>query len=371
MTWQRIERGLRKYEGKNATTYQVLLRVGCGVVCETFGNERNARERLAELRVGRKKGDLQYKNVRLGSYLEKWLKRYAYYVDIINRYFGANTQLKRISIALIRDFETYLANELGLSANVQSNIFVTLKRGLNDAREEGYNVVVAPSKRKRIKKNHVKRQKHLESHELELFLSTASSYGSVYRDLFEFLAFTGCRVSEALPLSFADVDFINRKIHINKRRYEGDLGEPKTDSSNRIIEMYSPVYEMLQRRRKEVSKLYMKYPEHRDLDLVFPSQWGGYRAYPVIIKIFKRSLRKAGLSQDFSLHDLRHTFASFLFSMTQNIVYVQKQLGHSNPSITLSIYTHLLQEDHTDITKAINKDFATFFNKHLIKAVNK
>jgi integrase len=242
--------------------------------------------------------------------------------------------------------------------------------GKRVAREKGYNVMVPPSKRKRVKKNHTKRPKHLEPYELELLLGAATNYGSVYRDFFEFLAFTGCRTSEALPLSFGDVDFINRKIHINKRRYEGDLGEPKTNSSNRIIEMYSTVYEMLQRRRKEVSKLYLKYPEHRDLDLIFPSQWGGYRAYPVISNIFKRSLGKAGLSQDFSSHDLRHTFASFLFSMTQNIVYVQRQLGHSDPSITLSVYTHLLQEDHADITKAINKDFATFFNKQLIKTAN-
>jgi hypothetical protein len=150
MTWERIERGLRKYEGKNATTYQVLLRVGDGVVCETFGNERDARERLAELRVGRNKGDLQYKNVRLGPYFDRWLdiqrmdgirkssmRRYTYHVDVIKEYFGANTQLKRISIALIRDFENYMANERRLGGCTQSNIFATLKRGLNDAREKG------------------------------------------------------------------------------------------------------------------------------------------------------------------------------------------------------------------------------------------
>jgi len=41
MTWQKIERGLRKYEGKRGVSFQVLLRVGDGVICETFSSEKH------------------------------------------------------------------------------------------------------------------------------------------------------------------------------------------------------------------------------------------------------------------------------------------------------------------------------------------
>jgi len=384
MTWQPIERGLRKYEGKRRSSYQILLRVGSGIISETYTTETDARKRLDELRGRKAIGGLNYKNIRLGAYCDKWLdaqrangirqctiREYAYHADVIKRYFGADTQLKRISVALIREFENHMANELGLSPNRQLNIFGSLKRILIDAREAEYNVVIPPSKRRRMKRNHSKKQiKHLESHELALLLDAASSYGDVYEDFFKFLAFTGCRVSEALPLAWGDIDFANQKIHINKRRYEGELDEPKTESSNRFIEMFVPVFEMLKERKKKVTELYLKFPVHRELDLVFPAKNGGYRAYTFMNRIFKRSLRKAGLSQDFSLHDLRHSCATFLFSFTQNLIYVSRQLGHSNPSITLQIYTHLLREDHGQVTEAINNNFATFFNKPSTKTAN-
>ena len=41
-------------------------------------------------------------------------------------------------------------------------------------------------------------------------------------------------------------------------------------------------------------------------------------------------------------HDLRHTFASLLIEKGENIKYNQTQLGHSNPTVTLNVYAHLL-----------------------------
>lgn len=380
MTWQRIERGLRRYDGRKGTSYQVLLRAGDGIISETYTNERVARDRLDELRGKRRTGELQHKNLHLGQYIDRWiemqkvneiressLRDYLYQVGVIKKYFGVDRQLKRISIALIRDFEKHMVTELGLSANRQANIFATLKRILMDAREEQFNVIVPPSKRKHRTKNHSKEIKHLERHELELLLKNAFNYGIFYRDFFEFLAFTGVRVGEALALTWGDVDFVNRKISINKRLYEGNIDEPKSESSNRIIDMFDPINEMLMRRKKAVSGLYMKKPQHRDLDLVFPGEEGEYRGRSFIGRIFKRSLRKAGLSQEFSPHDLRHTCASFLLSITSNLLYVSKHLGHSNPEITLRIYSHLLKEDQMAIIGEVNRVFATFFNKHLKK----
>lgn len=48
----------------------------------------------------------------------------------------------------------------------------------------------------------------------------------------------------------------------------------------------------------------------------------------------------------FTAHCLRHTHATNLFHCGKDILYVQHQLGHSSPDVTLTIYTHLV-EDHT------------------------
>ena len=47
-------------------------------------------------------------------------------------------------------------------------------------------------------------------------------------------------------------------------------------------------------------------------------------------------------------HELRHTFASLLFEAGATVPYVMDQLGHADPKVTLSIYTHVLERkrDH-------------------------
>ncbi len=53
------------------------------------------------------------------------------------------------------------------------------------------------------------------------------------------------------------------------------------------------------------------------------------------------------------LHDLRHTFASLLISEGADVVYVSRQLGHADPSITLKVYSHLFdRQRHADRTRA-------------------
>ena len=45
-----------------------------------------------------------------------------------------------------------------------------------------------------------------------------------------------------------------------------------------------------------------------------------------------------------TFHDLRHTYATRLFELGENPKTVQELLGHSNISITLNIYTHVMDE---------------------------
>ena len=42
-------------------------------------------------------------------------------------------------------------------------------------------------------------------------------------------------------------------------------------------------------------------------------------------------------------HDSRHTFASLLIEQGENIKYIQSQLGHSSPDVTLRVYAHLMK----------------------------
>ncbi len=54
-----------------------------------------------------------------------------------------------------------------------------------------------------------------------------------------------------------------------------------------------------------------------------------------------------------TLHSLRHGFASLLIGNGLNVVFVSRQLGHANPSITFDVYAHLFQRaDHKQTASA-------------------
>jgi integrase len=64
---------------------------------------------------------------------------------------------------------------------------------------------------------------------------------------------------------------------------------------------------------------------------------------------FRRAVKAAGLHAPgkLTLHSLRHGFASLLIANGLNVVYVSRQLGHANPSVTLGVYAHLFDRaDH-------------------------
>ena len=62
-----------------------------------------------------------------------------------------------------------------------------------------------------------------------------------------------------------------------------------------------------------------------------------------------RRVRKAAGLQGFTLHDLRHFYASGLIASGCDVVTVQRALGHSSATITLGVYSHLwpTAEDRT------------------------
>ena len=53
-------------------------------------------------------------------------------------------------------------------------------------------------------------------------------------------------------------------------------------------------------------------------------------------------LRKAGLPETLTYHQLRHGAASFLLNQNVPIPVVSRYLGHSDPGITMKVYAHMI-----------------------------
>ncbi len=78
--------------------------------------------------------------------------------------------------------------------------------------------------------------------------------------------------------------------------------------------------------------------------LVFPSQVGTPLSARNLIRTFKAHLRRAGLPQTTRFHHLRHTCATLLLRQGVNPKFVQELLGHSDLSLTLNVYSHVLPD---------------------------
>jgi integrase len=81
-----------------------------------------------------------------------------------------------------------------------------------------------------------------------------------------------------------------------------------------------------------------------ELDLMFPGPKGKPLQHSNMLRLhFHPALTAAGLPR-VRFHDLRHSYASLLIDQGETVVYIQKQLGHSKPTETLNIYSHLMEK---------------------------
>ena len=91
----------------------------------------------------------------------------------------------------------------------------------------------------------------------------------------------------------------------------------------------------------ELKKRKIAFPPN-ELNLVFSNRAGKPLCQShMLSRYFYPVLKKGGIER-IRFHDLRHTYASLLIEQGENIKYIQSQLGHSSPTVTLDVYAHLM-----------------------------
>ncbi len=176
-----------------------------------------------------------------------------------------------------------------------------------------------------------------------------------YRTLFLLALMSGARQGELLGLKWGDVDWKNSQIRIQRTFNNLAWYETKTKASNRRIDLGPAMM-------TELKKWRLACP-HSELDLVFPNKAGQPLDHKnMVSRQFMPALRAAGIDK-IRFHDLRHTYASLMIEQGENIKYIQTQLGHSSPTVTLNVYAHLMkatnQEAPSRLEDTIFKNFGS------------
>ena len=276
-------------------------------------------------------------------------------VPVLGRY-----ELQKLSAQHLQAFYVKKSEE-GLSATTINHFHNVLHKALDTAVK--WNLVarnvcdlVSPPRRKRF-----------EVHPLTLgqvhkLLSVID--GHEMEALFKLALATGLRRGELMGLKWQDINFDTGVLQVRrilsrvptKMPGKGYVeAEPKTQKSRRSIMIAPFALEALKQHQERQLEAKLKagsaWQEH---DYVFCTSIGTHlNPTRDILDQLKVLLKKAGLP-DMRFHDLRHSAATLLLSVGVHPKVVQEILGHSQISITMDVYSHMLPGMQQDAMSRLN-----------------
>jgi integrase len=295
------------------------------------------------------------------------LAKYKNHVDLhIGPPLGA-IRLSRLSAPMVEQFRDDLLGRL--SWPMARKVLASLKAILAEAQRRG---LVAQNVAQQVKiKARGRDEGKLvvgrdipDKAEVNAILTAATGR---WRPLLITAVFTGMRASELRGLTWRDVDFEAKLIHVRQRADQwGVIGSPKSEAGHRSIPMAPTVFNVLREWK-------LACPRARDgeggqgrLQLVFPNGDGKVESHTNIINrgfgpvqiaagvcephpTKKDEAGRPVLAPKYGLHALRHFFASWAIERGFSPKKLQALLGHASIQMTFDRYGHLfpsLEDDH-------------------------
>jgi len=129
---------------------------------------------------------------------------------------------------------------------------------------------------------------------------------------------TGMRIGELLAVKIHDISFPEKKIllYLGEKNYQGRAVYYSEDAEDALRQW-------LQMREQDSAYLF---PGKKSPQLSYMTAWN----------VMQQSLKRAGLShKKYSLHSLRHTFATDMLNAGMRIEVLQQLLGHQEIEMTM------------------------------------
>lgn len=179
---------------------------------------------------------------------------------------------------------------------------------------------------------------------VQLFAALKEAQSHRLYPLFTTIAALGLRHGEALGLQWGDIDWTAGTLDVQRtvvsRSGTPTLSTPKTRASLRTLwtlylsdELRAVLLAHLDTLRREGLSV-------SPTAWVFPSTVGGMLSQHNVRRVWRQILTAAGLPIETRIHDLRHTFVSRLIEVGADPRTAADLAGHSDPRMTLSVYTH-------------------------------
>ena len=298
---------------------------------------------------------------RLGAFLERYIESllgsgsiqqttavaYHHSRSHICRYLE-DVRIDELTPEMILDMQNRLLNDDGLVADTVARDHRFLKQAVSYAVEIGALAKTPFTKSVKAPKRRRRDPNSLDDAGRARLLQALDSMVDTEITIGVRLALSaGLRREEICGLRWRDVDFEADVIRVRSAitEVDGKIYEkgPKTETSRRDVLLEPDLKLRLMRRRESFSSV-LGLEERRDLPnrFVIGSARGGAYTPSLLGRGFStiaRSLDLRGTTgKVVCLHDLRHTFATYLVARGVDIKTVASLMGHADAAMTLNIY---------------------------------
>lgn len=329
--------------------------------CETYTNLAAARRALRDFDQQRAAPlSVRPSKLTLGQWLDWWMAEVivpnrafstAYsYRGMINNDIGpmlGSVPLQELTPLDIQRYYAHLREDRGLAPHTVRHYHDLLGNALRLAVKQG---LLSRSPTERVEPPHVppREAKFYSAEDLAALYRAVD--GTWLETVVKLAGSLGLRREEICGLRWEYVDFGARRIHICEARAAAGAQvvqkETKNRSSTRTLYMTDEIRDVLIRERERQRELCAALGEAAvDCGFVTVNARGKPWSPNVVSMSFKRFITAAGLPA-ITLHGLRHTFATLASAQGVPLFDIGKAMGHSTPSTTGKIYTHLQDQTH-------------------------
>ena len=276
--------------------------------------------------------------------------------DVLSIKFG-DIKIKDVDIDVLRELQAVLKADR--KSQTVNDYMALIKHLFADAYKERvieYNPCLLLNNLKRTEER--ARDTHhraLSMEEQRAFFECERCRSSYYYNVFCLAINTGMRIGEIGALKSSDIH--SDIIHVERTITRTETGsyrvgdDAKTEAGRRIIPMNEQIKRIISNQRNQ--NILLDNGTVKMNGLLFRAVEGGLLMATPIDREIKRICKYAGI-EPFTMHALRATFATRAIESGMNPKTLQEILGHSDFSITMSLYGHCLPNTKKREMDAIN-----------------
>lgn len=236
-----------------------------------------------------------------------------------------------------------------LSNSSISKIYQLYSRAFKSAIDKGYlirNPMANVIKPKSTKKDKIVRALTIDEQQAFTdYLLQKDLSKCRYRNVFLIQMYMGLRCGETLALTTHDIDLRSKTINVHRTLTMDEnnqviMGETtKTYAGKRTLPIPNQIYQYIIEQMKVAES-----KENNEEKLLFKPDNAKYTRRTNVNSELQRIMERQFGITDISTHSLRHTYGTRCIESGMAPVVVQKLMGHKDVSVTLNVYTTVLDK---------------------------